>query len=200
VIKAIGHRRRSTAAAALTLALASVTLSEPAKAQLAPQSSGPIDITADEAEVVNSTCVTTWRGSAEALQGNSRLRAHTITAYLKPKGGAPSASGQANCGATDRIVADGDVYYVTPTQVARGDHAVYSADSAQIVMTGNVIVVQGLDVAHGDRMTVDVNTRVVHMDSAAKGLGAPGRVRGVFYPNQPGGPSVAAPSKPSAAQ
>jgi lipopolysaccharide export system protein LptA len=187
VTKAIGSR--GWTAGWLALALASASVSAPALAQIAPESKGPIDITADEAEVVNSTCVTTWRGTAEALQGTSRLRANVITAYLKPKG-QPGPNGQAGCGATDKIVADGDVFYVTPTQVVRGDHAVYTADNAQIVMTGNVIVVQGLDVAHGDRMTVDVNTRVVHMDSAAKGLGTPGRVRGVFYPNQPGGPGA----------
>lgn len=193
MIPAIAPWRAAATVTALALALASAGYSVPARAQFQPQSNGPIDITADEAEVANATCVTTWRGSAEALQGTSRLRAKVITAYLKPKG-PPGANGQANCGATDRIVADGDVYYVTPTQVARGDHAVYSSEAGQIVMTGNVIVVQGLDVAHGDRLTIDVNTRVAHMDSAAKGLGTPGRVRGVFYPNQPGGPGAPTPA------
>ncbi len=167
------------------LAIGVLAPGTPVRAQISPSSNAPVDMSADEAEVVNSKCVTTWRGSAEALQGDSRIRANTITAYLKPKG-APGPGGQANCGGTDRIEADGDVFYVTPTQIARGDHAVYSADAGQIVLTGNVIVVQGKDVARGDRLTIEVATREGHLDAPAKG----GRVRAVFYPNQPGTPGA----------
>ena len=174
-----------------------------AHAQLAPSSNGPIDITADNGTLVNSTCEATWSGAAEALQGNSRLRANVIKAFLKKK--PPSGAGQSgaahssaaaagnpsDCGATQRIEADGNVFYVTPDQVAHGDHAVYSADADQIVMTGNVIVVQGKNVVRGDKMTIHVQTREVTIDSIAQGRGSPGRVRGVFYPNTPGAPGSA---------
>lgn len=173
-----------------------------AHAQLAAQSNGPIDITADNGTLVNSTCEATWSGAAEALQGNSRLRANTIKAFLKkkppPAAGQPSAAqsgpgGAANpsdCGATERIEADGNVFYVTPDQVAHGDHAVYSADADQIVMTGDVIVVQGKNVVRGDKMIIHVSTREVTIISNAQGRGIPNRVRGVFYPNQPGAPGA----------
>jgi lipopolysaccharide export system protein LptA len=171
-----------------------------AQAQIAPSSNGPIDITADNGTLVNSTCEATWSGAAEALQGTSRLRANVIKAYLKKK--APGAAGQSapagpagaanpsDCGATQRIVADGNVFYVTPDQIAHGDHAVYNADADQIVMTGNVIVVQGKNVVRGDKITIHVSTREVTIDSVAQGRGAPNRVRGVFYPNQPGTPGL----------
>ncbi|HVN01666.1 MAG TPA: LptA/OstA family protein [Caulobacteraceae bacterium] len=184
---------KSLLAAAVAAALAAGA----AQAQIAPHGNGPIDITADNGTLVNATCEATWSGSAEALQGSSRLRANVIRAFLKkkppaPGGAAPSAgSVQTDCGATQRIEADGDVFYVTPDETARGDHAVYDADSDQIVMTGNVIVVQGKNVVHGDKMTIWVQTRQVQIDSAAKGRGAPGRVRGVFYSNQPGAPGSA---------
>ena len=50
--------------------------------------------------VVNSTCEATWSGAAEALQGNSRLRANVIKAFLKKKppgaaGARPAAAGNA---------------------------------------------------------------------------------------------------------
>jgi lipopolysaccharide export system protein LptA len=156
-----------------------------AQAQISPSSNGPIDITADNGTLVNATCEATWSGAAEALQGNSRLRADVIRAFLKKK---PPASGaQTDCGSTERIEADGNVFYVTPDQVAHGDHAVYLADADQIILTGNVIVVQNnKNVVRGDKMTIQVSTRHVTIDSAAKGRGAPGRVRGVFYPNQSG--------------
>jgi lipopolysaccharide export system protein LptA len=167
-----------------------------AHAQIAPTSNGPIDITADNGTLVNSTCEATWSGAAEALQGDSRLRANVIKAFLKKKPPAAAAAPQSgaaganpsDCGATERIEADGNVFYVTPDQVAHGDHAVYSADAGQIVMTGNVIVVQGKNVVRGDKMTIHVATRLVTIDSTAQGRGTPNRVRGVFYPNQPGAP------------
>ena len=188
--------------AALGAALAAAAFS--ADAQISTQSNGPMDISADNGTFVNSECESTWSGSAEVLQGTTRLRAATIRAFFRKKPAGPggaaaqgvSASGglpggpQSNCGATERIEAEGDVFYVTPDQVARGDHAVYTADNDQIVMTGNVIVVQGKNVIHGDRLTIHVADKQAQMQSAAQGRGAPNRVRGVFYSNQPGGPGA----------
>jgi lipopolysaccharide export system protein LptA len=157
-----------------------------AHAQMDTKSSAPIDITANQAEVINSKCLAIWRGAAEALQGDSRLRADTISVYAAPKG--VGADGQQSCGGTQRVVADGHVYYVTPTQNARGDHAVYLANADEIVLTGDVIVVQGKDVARGDKLTIKTNTKQFIMESRATGEGKSGRVRGVVYPdkqNQP---------------
>src|SRR5271168_4854279 len=131
----IGRSMKTWRAAAAGLALAG-GFGLVAQAQIAPSSSGPIDITADNGTLVNSTCEATWSGAAEALQGNSRLRANVIKAFLKkkpptgatqPGAAGSSAAGAGNpsdCGATERIEADGNVFYVTPDQVAHGDHAV----------------------------------------------------------------------------
>jgi lipopolysaccharide export system protein LptA len=173
-----------------------------AEAQIASQSKSPIDVTADEAEVVQSKCMAVWRGAAEAIQDTTRLRADTITVYSKTKashgadvrdsdvapGGAP-----ANCGKPDRFVADGNVYYVTPDRNARSDHAVYDTDDDQIVMTGNVIVVQGQDVARGDKLIINVADKQATMISDATGAGKPGRVRGVYFPATGAGAAPAAP-------
>jgi lipopolysaccharide export system protein LptA len=169
-------------------------LAAPVRAQLAAQSKGPIDITADQAEVVQSKCMAIWRGSAEAIQDASRIRADSITVYSKPK---PKAAGaqdaQGACGGTDRIVANGNVYYVTADRNARGDHAVYTAADDQIVMTGSVIVVQGDNVARGDKLIIDVATHQARMVSDVTGAGKAGRVRGVYFPDQPAPASAPVP-------
>jgi lipopolysaccharide export system protein LptA len=167
------HRWTAALVACLT------ALAGAATAQIG-NSNAPIDITADSAEVVNSQCLAIWRGSAEALQGQTRLRADVIKVFSQRRGNA--------CGATRRIEAEGGVFYVTPTQTARGDRATYDAGAATIVITGNVIIVQGRNVARGDRLTINVNTRAAQMESNNRGRGRPNRVRGVFYPNetQPG--------------
>ncbi len=169
--------------AGLVLALACAAGS--ASAQIAGHSKAPIDITANEAEVVNAQCATTWRGNAEALQDKTRLRADTIKVFAKVKG--KGANGQADCGATERIEAEGHVYYVSPEQNARSDRAVYTAASDEVVMTGDVIVVQGSDVARGERLTLNVTTHQARMEAGGGG----GRVRAVIYPDKAGSGAVA---------
>jgi lipopolysaccharide export system protein LptA len=153
-----------------------------AVAQVDTHSKAPIDITADQAEVSNTRCVAIWRGSAEAVQEKTRILADTLTVYSHSKGA--GTDGKPSCGGAARIEADGHVYYVTADQNARGDHAVYVQAKDQIVLTGDVVVVQGQNVARGDRLTITVSTREATMESNATGPGKPGRVRAVFYPDK----------------
>ena len=63
-------------------------------------------------------------------------------------------------------------------------------------MTGDVIVVQGKDVARGDRLVIKVSTKQFTMESNARGARAPHRVRGVFYPERQNAAPPASPSAP----
>jgi lipopolysaccharide export system protein LptA len=178
--------RRLTATVWSAVALAATAgglFAGAARAQVDTHSKAPIDITADQAEVNNSKCIAIWRGSAEAVQDNTRLRADTITIYSHPKGVKKEGEAAA-CGNADRIEADGHVYYASPDQNARGDHAVYVQANDQIVITGDVVVVQGQNVARGDRMTINMTTHEAAMESNTIGAGKPGRVRAVFYPDK----------------
>jgi len=176
-------RRTATACSAVALAAAGILLGQAARAQMETHSKAPIDITADQSEANNSKCYAIFRGSAEVVQEKTHLRADTITIYSHPKG--PAKDGQAAaCGNADRIVAEGHVYYATPDQNARGDHAVYVQASDQVVMTGDVIVVQGQNVARGDKLTINVTTHEATMESSVTGPAKPGRVRAVFYPDK----------------
>ncbi len=95
--------------------------------------------------------------------------------------------------------ADGSVYYVTPDRVVKGDHAVYSADSKTIVVTGQVVVAQGKNVSAGTRLTINTDLGQATMESSVKGRGALGRVRTVLYPSTEGpagAPTNLEPPKP----
>ena len=168
--------QRWIAAVATALILASGA----AYAQTANDSSAPVDVSADEQEVINSQCKQIFRGNVEVLQDKARLRAAVISVYNKRK---PGGSGSGSCGEAERLEADGDVFYVTADQTVRGDHAVYNYSSDTIVITGDVIVVRGRDVARGDKMTVQTKTNDVKLESSVKGRGKPGRVRSVIYPD-----------------
>jgi lipopolysaccharide export system protein LptA len=165
-------------AAALGLALCGAL---PAAAQLAQNSDAPVDLTADELEVINAQCLAVWRGSAEALQADTRLRADVLKIFSTPGAAKPGATGP-SCGAVQRMEAQGNVYYVTPQQRVRGDAATYQADSETIVMTGDVVAAQGKNVLRGKRMVIHVKTGEAQMQTDVKGRNMPGRVRGVFYP------------------
>jgi len=187
---------RSLSSLALVLALTAPGL---AWGQIAPAGHGPVDITADQLDVQQGQCLANWSGNAEALQDTSRLRANSLKIYNRP-GGANGAGGS-SCGALDHMEADGQVYYVTPTQVVKADHAVYTAADTTIVMTGDVIAAQGKNVIAGTRLVINTNTGVATMATGVTGRGAKGRVHGVLYPDNSGGVSqsgLAAPTPPPA--
>lgn len=149
---------------------------------------GPIDISSDEFEYVDAENRAVFRGSVEAIQGENRMRSPVLTIFYAP-GSGPTGGTQ-----IQRMEADGPVYYVTPQQNARGDHATYTAADNTMVLTGNVVLVQEKNVMQGDKLTVDTKTnRAVLVTNNRSGGGK--RVRGVFYPsqsNQGGAPAPAA--------
>jgi lipopolysaccharide export system protein LptA len=170
------------------LCAGAIALCAPAMAQLA-QGKGPIDITGDEAEVINAQHLTIWRGSVDAIQGQDRLRTDVLNVYFTGKPGGdstPSKTGAlgGDWGKIDHMVADGHVYYVSPQQNARSDHAVYELGPDTITMTGDVIVEQGQSVVHGEKLVIDVHTGHATMVAARDDKAPSGRVRGVFYPNE----------------
>lgn len=179
----LAHAPSSRIFATIAPLLLALTFVGAARAQVDTRSKAPIDITADTAEVSNARCVAIWRGSAEAIQDKTHLRADTITVYSRPKTAA-GGNGQTACGGADRIEADGHVYYMALDQNARGDHAVYFQNRDEIVITGDVVVVQGLNVARGSKLTIKVSTREATMSAATSGPGKPRRVRAVFYPDK----------------
>ncbi len=163
----------------ITLAALAILCAHPAAAQLAAKSDAPVDITADELEVVQGQCLSVWKGSAEALQDTSRLRADVLKAYFEPnaKGAAPAtpapAAGAApntsSCGALIRMEAQGSVYYVTPQQRVRANAAVYEASTDNITMTGDVVAVQGQNVLRGDKMVFNQKTGQGVVQGGGKG-------------------------------
>ena len=163
----------------------------PAGAQLSQGSDAPVDITADSLEVVNTECLSIWSGSAEALQDRTRLRADVLKTYSK-KGPAKAGGKGATCGELARMEAIGNVYYVTPQQKVRGDAADYDVPGERIVITGDVVAVNGQNVLRGERLTVNVATGDAQMQSNSKGRGGKARPRAVIYPEkqQAAGPSA----------
>jgi len=153
--------------------------------QLGPNSDGPVDITADELEVQNKQCISIWRGKAEALQGQARLRADVLKAIFQTQPGSSGATGTGACGDLIRMEAQGSVYYVTSKdQRVRGDAGVYDANAETVTLTGDVVAVQGQNVLRGSRMVFNTQTGEGRMVGTASGRNQGSRPRGVFYPSK----------------
>ena len=167
--------RPATAIAALCLGLAAAPV---AQAQLARNSKAPVDITADQLELVNSQCSAVYSGGAEALQETSRLRANELRIIYAP---APPGSGKNGCSSDLlRMEATGSVFYVTPEQRVRGDKAVYDAKTQTLTVTGSVAASRGQDVMKGERLVVNTVSGDARMEGGGERSGR--RVRTVIYP------------------
>ena len=82
---------------------------------------------------------------------------------------APGATQQSPAvpqGAQDirRIEARGGVTVISKDQNASGDLGVYDVKKKTITLTGNVVVSQGKNVLHGDRVIVDTTTGNAHIE------------------------------------
>lgn len=146
------------------------------------QPGAPIDVSADSTQVFQTERRIVYKGSVEALQGTTRLRTPQLTIFYNNANavkGQPAPAG-GGVGPVQRMEAEGPVYFVTPTQSAKGDHGTFDATTDTITLAGNVTLLQDKNVATGDRLVMNQKTGEVTLT----GGGAKGRVRGVFYSNE----------------
>jgi lipopolysaccharide export system protein LptA len=204
---------RDRAGAAAIVVLSGALLSATASAQAPPSpapaapastsplggnSKSPIDVTSDSLEVIQPQHVRIYTGNVEAIQDDTRIRSPKIFIYVKDKAanGAPkpAASGEPDLGSSvDHMDAEGPVYYVTPTENARGDHGHYDAASNTITLDGNVVLAQGKSVGKGDHLIINRTTGVYNLTSDNPKT-ASGRVRTILYPQQQA-PAAGAPAR-----
>ena len=173
---------------------------------LTPGSSNdPIDITSEGVEVIQPQRLTIFKGNVEETQGTQRLRTPELRVYYKAKqqvagqaapapGGGSSPFGADQTGGIDHIEAAGPVYYITPTQNARGDYMTYVKDTDIITLTGHVVLAQGKSVAKGDKLIMYRSTGQNQLISNSPQT-PEGRVRVILYPQQQAAAGPA-PAKP----
>ena len=195
----------ATAAAVFTilcgLSAAAGAMAQQGRSGPLSKSNGPIDITADQLETISAENKATFSGNVEAKQDDARLRTPVLDIfYVKGDGATPDPAAPAGTGSQkiERMEAQGPVYYITPTQTARGDHGTYIAATDTITLTGNVVVAQDKNVLQGEKLVIETKTGRSTMVSTNQGRNASGRVRGVFYPNSSAPASPAAAPAPAA--
>ncbi|MCB2053262.1 MAG: lipopolysaccharide transport periplasmic protein LptA [Geminicoccaceae bacterium] len=135
----------------------------------------PIEIEADELNVVQDDERATFAGNVQVIQGDLSLRADRL-AVLYALDGGTGAGGQA----IRRIEAEGDVVLASPAESATGDRGSYDVAAGEIVLEGHVTLTRGENVIEGGRLTIDLARSRATMRADTKD--GTGRVRALFVP------------------
>lgn len=146
--------------------------------QLAAPGEGPLDVSAADLEVFDQENRIVYSGDVNAVRGITRLRADRIEVFFEPVDGP-------GFGPVSRLVASGDVFYITPTEVIRGNQGTYDVNTETIAMQGDVILTQGCNVSTGQSLVANLQTGFAELNGDPNQGG--GRVRSVFFPNDDNG-------------
>jgi lipopolysaccharide export system protein LptA len=182
------RRRVKIGFAALALgglaALGALGATAPESAAQLAQSGGPITYSADNLEYSEADNRLILTGAVDLVQGDARLRCNRLTLYFR----SGSAGGQGvGSGDIDRMIAEGEVYYLRPAQQARGDRAVYDTASDTVTFTGNVVVASEDNVIRGQTLVLQVSGGRTTV-SSERGRRVQGVVNPASRPQQrPGG-------------
>ena len=124
----------------------------------------PVEVSADTLSVDQETGQAIFAGNVLVVQGEVRMTAGRIV-VVYGSDAAGSASG------IDRLEADGGVTFVTATDAAEAQQAVYSVSGGTVTLSGDVLLTQGQHAISGDRLVIDLASGTGQME---------GRVRTVF--------------------
>lgn len=118
----------------------------------------PVEITADQLQVNQKDGNATFSGHVLVVQGEMRLATdELVVSYVA-----------GDKSKIDTLNANGHVLLATPTEAAESETGVYSLTSGQLVLSGNVLLNQADSTISGQKLTVDLNTGVGHMDGRVK--------------------------------
>ena len=130
----------------------------------------PVDVVADEMEILDAQKKAVFRGAVDATRGGTNLKADKLTVtYAEVK----QPDGTSKTDATD-LDAQGNVTITTPKETITGDWAKYNPQTDKLVVGGKVKLVQGSTVLTGNELHADLKTDRMQMTG--------GRVKGSFLP------------------
>ena len=160
----------------------------------------PVQIEAASLEVRDKNKTATFSGDVQVVQGDTTMKCQKLVVFYGQEvgiahGGAPAPDakpaptsalpGPKGAQNIRRIEARGGVTVITKDQNASGDLGVYDLIAKTITLTGNVVVSQGQNVIHGERVVVDTVSGNARVESNNQGGGGtPSRVRALIQPNQ----------------
>ncbi|MGH1421954.1 MAG: LptA/OstA family protein [Hyphomonas sp.] len=138
----------------------------PAMAQISSEG-GAIYSDADRIESVESDNAAYLIGNVDIQQGDARLRADKVTIKFHQAADGEKSGLTSGFGDVRQIIAEGNVFYVTPEMKAKGDRGVYEQHTDTITMTGNVALMRERDVAEGQSLKIEIGNRRTTLDGGS---------------------------------
>ena len=123
----------------------------------------PVEVTADLLRMNQTAGTAIFTGNVIVVQGVMRLTAPEVEVFYGPDGKR-----------IERMHATGGVTLVNASEAAEAQEAVYTIDSGEVVMTGDVLLTQGTSALSGKLLTVDLNTGTGVMEGRVQTLFIPG--------------------------
>lgn len=150
--------------------LLALPLALPAAAQtvafggIRADTSAPVEISADSLSVDQTDASATFSGNVVIVQGAMRLAAAEVRVEY----------GKDGQNRIERLHASGGVTLVSAAEAAEANDAVYTVATGQIVLQGNVLLTQGVNVLSGQLLTVDLTTGQATMQGRVQTTLQPG--------------------------
>ena len=116
----------------------------------------PVEITADKLTVSQSDGSAQFEGNVIIAQGVIRLAASLVTVTYLEAGG------------IDRLNASGGVTLVTQTESAKAETAEYDLTNRQLMMRGEVVLIQGRNAISADSMNIDLASGAAVMEGRVR--------------------------------
>lgn len=139
-------------------------------ARIAHAEQGPVDVEANEMEIIDVDKQAIFRGAVDAVRGDQHIKSDLMTVYYadtkQPDGTSKSE--------VSKLDATGNVTVTTKNQIITGEWAKMDVSANTLIVGGHVKLVQGKTTLQGEKLNVDLNTNRTLMTG--------GRVRGSFVP------------------
>jgi lipopolysaccharide export system protein LptA len=136
----------------------------------------PVQIEAARLEVRDKQKIATFTGNVKVVQGDTTMHCKTLVVYYEPKtpdgqAGQPAPAmpaatpGPGGASQITKLEAKGSVIVIQKDQTATGDTGLFDMKSNTVTLLNNVVVSQGPNVMHGERLVVDLTTGVSRVDA-----------------------------------
>ena len=122
-------------------------------------SSGPVEVTADNLSINQSDGTALYTGNVVIGQGEMRLAAPRVLVVFTEDNNK-----------IDRLEATGGVTLVSGEDAAEAQRADYNIEGGVIEMSGNVLLTQGASAVTSERMVVDLDAGTAQMSGRVKTL------------------------------
>ena len=134
-------------------------------------SKDPVQIEADQLEVIDAQAKAVFKGNVKVRQGSSLITTSRLEVkYLKG-----SAGGQEDI---EKLTMSGGLIATSKQNTVTAETGTYDVQTENIILTGKVVVSQGSNVATGCRLIANLKTNQAKLEACKGG----GRVKSVFTP------------------